>query len=33
VVGGSCRAVRRSCAWRWGWGGPNFRRCVWRRGC
>jgi hypothetical protein len=33
VIVGSCVAVRRSCAWRWGWGGPNFRRCVWRRGC
>lgn len=33
VAVGSCVAVRRSCAWRWGWGGPNFRRCAWRRGC
>ena len=33
AIVGSCVAVRRSCAWRWGWGGPNFRRCGWRRGC
>lgn len=33
VVGRSCGVVRRNCAWRWGWGGPNYRRCVWRRGC
>jgi hypothetical protein len=26
--GGGCRAA---CAARWGWGGPGFRRCVWRR--
>mgnify|MGYP006870690424 CR=1 FL=1 len=33
VVGRSCGVVRRNCAWRGGWGGPNYRRCVWRRGC
>lgn len=25
--GGGCRAV---CGSRWGWGGPGFRRCLWR---
>jgi hypothetical protein len=28
-----CRRWRRDCAWRWGWGGRRFRRCVRRRGC
>jgi hypothetical protein len=28
-----CRAWRRECAARWGWGGRRFRRCVWRHGC
>lgn len=30
---GRCRAWRRECADRWGWGGPRFRRCMWRHGC
>lgn len=30
---GGCRGVRHLCADRWGWGGPGFRRCVWRHGC
>lgn len=31
--GGSCYRWRRICADRWGWGGPGFRRCLWRHGC
>lgn len=31
--GGRCRAWRHECADRWGWGGPGFRRCLWRHGC
>ena len=30
---GRCRAWRHECADRWGWGGPRFRRCLWRHGC
>jgi hypothetical protein len=30
---GRCRAWRNECADRWGWGGPRFRRCLWRHGC
>ena len=30
---GRCRGWRRECAARWGWGGPGFRRCLWRHGC
>lgn len=30
---GRCGAWRRECAYRWGWGGPGFRRCLWRHGC
>lgn len=33
VVGGVCVRARRVCGYRWGWGGPNFRRCMWNRGC
>lgn len=29
---GRCRAWRRECAARWGWG-PRYRRCLWRHGC
>ena len=28
-----CWRWRRICADRWGWGGPRFRRCMWRHGC
>jgi hypothetical protein len=28
-----CRWVRHKCAYRWGWGGWEFRRCLWWRGC
>lgn len=28
-----CRAWRRECAARWGWGGWRFRRCLARHGC
>lgn len=28
-----CHSWRRECADRWGWGGPRFRRCLWRHGC
>jgi hypothetical protein len=28
-----CRAWRHRCAERWGWGGWEFRRCLWRHGC
>jgi hypothetical protein len=28
-----CRAWRRECASRWGWGGSRFRRCLARHGC
>ena len=31
--GGYCYRWRRICADRWGWGGPGFRRCLWRHGC
>ncbi len=31
--GGRCRAWRRTCAYRWGWGGPRFRRCMRNHGC
>lgn len=30
---GGCRGARDLCADRWGWGGPGFRRCMWRHGC
>ncbi len=30
---GGCYSARHLCADRWGWGGPGFRRCLWRRGC
>jgi hypothetical protein len=30
---GGCGRARRICAVRWGWGGPGFRRCMWRHGC
>lgn len=30
---GRCHAWRRECAHRWGWGGPGYRRCLWRHGC
>jgi hypothetical protein len=30
---GGCRSARHLCADRWGWGGPGFRRCLWRHGC
>lgn len=30
---GQCRAWRRECAARWGWGGPRYNRCLWRHGC
>lgn len=30
---GYCRHVRRQCAWDWGWGTPNFYRCLANRGC
>jgi hypothetical protein len=30
---GGCRRARHICADRWGWGGPAFRRCLWRHGC
>jgi hypothetical protein len=28
-----CRAWRRECADRWGWGSERFHRCLWRHGC
>lgn len=28
-----CRYWRRECADRWGWGGWEFRRCLYRHGC
>ena len=28
-----CGRARHICADRWGWGGPGFRRCMWRHGC
>ena len=28
-----CWVWRNECARRWGWGGPRFRRCLWRHGC
>jgi hypothetical protein len=28
-----CRVWRHRCADRWGWGGWEFRRCLWRHGC
>ena len=28
-----CHYWRRECARRWGWGGWEFRRCLWRHGC
>jgi hypothetical protein len=28
-----CRAWRRECAVRWGWGGWRYRRCVRLHGC
>lgn len=28
-----CWRWRNICASRWGWGGPRFRRCMWRHGC
>ncbi|MBN9246498.1 MAG: hypothetical protein J0I81_03450 [Hyphomicrobium sp.] len=28
-----CYGARHLCAERWGWGGPGFRRCMWRHGC
>lgn len=28
-----CSRVRRSCAYRFGWGTFQYRRCVIRRGC
>ena len=31
--GGYCYRWRHICADRWGWGGPGFRRCLWRHGC
>lgn len=30
---GGCYRWRRICASRWGWGGPGFRRCLWRHAC
>lgn len=30
---GRCSQVRRSCAYRFGWGTFGYRRCVVRRGC
>lgn len=30
---GGCYGARHLCADRWGWGGPGFRRCMWRHGC
>ncbi|WP_290986811.1 glycosyl hydrolase family 5 [Hyphomicrobium sp.] len=30
---GRCYRWRHICADRWGWGGPGFRRCLWRHGC
>ncbi|CAA2137004.1 hypothetical protein HYPP_00251 [Hyphomicrobium sp. ghe19] len=32
-VGRYCWRWRNICANRWGWGGPRFRRCMWRHGC
>lgn len=28
-----CHYGRHECARRWGWGGWEFRRCLWRHGC
>lgn len=28
-----CRYWRRECAFRWGWGGWRYRRCLFRHGC
>ena len=28
-----CRAWRRECAARWGWGGWRYARCMRRHGC
>jgi hypothetical protein len=28
-----CQYWRRECAGRWGWGGGDYRRCLWRHGC
>ncbi|CCB63601.1 hypothetical protein [Hyphomicrobium sp. MC1] len=28
-----CWRWRNICSRRWGWGGPRFRRCMWRHGC
>ncbi len=30
---GGCYRWRNICADRWGWGGPGYRRCLWRHGC
>jgi hypothetical protein len=30
---GRCRGWRHECASRWGWGGYNYDRCLWRHGC
>lgn len=30
---GRCRAWRRECGRRWGWGGFRYRRCLARHGC
>jgi hypothetical protein len=30
---GRCRAWRRECARRWGWGGWRYRRCLARHAC
>jgi hypothetical protein len=31
--GNRCRAWRRTCAYRWGWGSWRFRRCMRNHGC
>src|SRR5262245_61588677 len=28
-----CHYWRRECAARWGWGGRDYRRCLWRHSC
>ena len=28
-----CHYWRRECGSRWGWGGGDYRRCLWRHGC
>jgi len=33
AYGRYCWRWRNICADRWGWGGPRFRRCMWRHGC